>query len=545
MIFFKKKYTQPEEIDDSFDYDKDKFTEFSNNHKIETLRFVTDICRKNNLEYFCFGRLLEGCVHYGEFGKPNGVWDIGLLRNDYEKLYKILDNPAISLPENVYFQKYYDEDEKLPYEIIRLNYDDIYIEGEYERECRFSVMISPFDKVPEQFDLQNSYKRRTRRANNLYHSLVKIFLNSNQLLKYKIIKPLISIVCKPVWAYHFLIKKATEFADAESNVYGRSVFKKTAYLTKDQIFPTVERDFYDFKLACPNDITSWTEVQTPELRHQINSIQKADLKLLEEFDRICGELGIGYFICGGTMLGQIRHGGFIPWDDDIDVALLRKDYDRFITECGAYLNTETFFLQTRESDPEIPYLFSKIRMNNTEYITKYNERRNFHKGICLDLFPFDAVPDDEEQRTRFVKKVIKYSKKHNKVVNIAGPEPIYDYPPKNFEDWFFRQFGKVHRWIYKQIPLALTQKRYIKAATKYNNRLGSPGFTTVASFVPTYTFIALDDLLPYRDVQFENQHAKIPNKAEVFLEMQYGDYMELPPQHKQIGHGLIGWSLDN
>lgn len=544
MIFFKKKVEVDEElIEELPEKDKEQFAKFANAHKIDTLRFVTELCKKNGLQYFCFGRLLEGCVHYGEFGFPSGAWDIALLRDDYNKLYDLIEKTE--LPENVYFKKYYDEKQKLPCEIIKLNYDDIYVQDGIEYPCKFSVIISPFDKVPEQFDLQNSFKRRTRRANNLYHSIVKIYLNEAETLKNKLLKPLVAIFANPKLVYKFLIRKATEFSDCDSELYGRGVWKKSTFLEKSQIFPTVARKFYDFTLECPNDISAWTAISTPELQNQIESIQQADLELLEAFDKICKKLNIGYFVCGGTMLGQIRHGGFIPWDDDIDVGLLRADYDKFVAECEKYLDKEKFFLQTRESDPEIPYLFSKIRLNNSTYITKYNERRNYHKGICLDLFPFDVVPDDEEKRIKFIKHVIKQSKKHNKVVNIAGPEPEYDYGPKNFADWFFRWFGKIHRWVYKLIPLSRTQNRYIKAATKYNKYYGKPGYTTVASFVPTYTFIAIDDLLPYREVKFENLTTYIPNKAEVFLEMQYGDYMELPPKHKQIGHGLIGWSLDN
>lgn len=523
--------------------DQHKYTEFSNARKIDAMRTVAKLFKENNINYFCYGRLLEGCIHYGEFGEPSGAWDLAVLREEYDKAYSVLENAEY--PENVYFSKYYDDKKKLPREIIKINYDDTYVEGDIEIPCMFSVVISPFDKIPEEFDLQNSYKRRTRRANGWYHSLINMCLNYDGSTKNKILWPIVSFFVRPKWVYKFLVKKATEFSDIDSNLYGRSVYHKSKYIYKDQIFPVVFRKFYDYEIACPNDITNWTEIMTDELKQQIDTIQKADLQLLAEFDRICKKIGIGYFVCGGTMLGQVRHGGFIPWDDDIDVALLRKDYDIFLRECNMYLDKELFFLQTRESDPEIPYLFSKLRLNNSTYLTKYNERRNFHKGICLDLFPFDVVPDDEVKRIKFANQVLKRSRKHNKIVNIAGPEPEYEYGPKNFEDRFYRWFGRVHRRIYKHLSLDITQKRYLKVATKYNKYFNKPGYTTVASFVPTYTFISIDDLLPYRDVKFENIDAKIPHRAEVFLEMQYGDYMSLPPKHQQIGHGLIGWSLDN
>ena len=543
MVFFKKsKEVDEEEINPLLLCDKERFSEFSNQNKVDMLKAVIGILEENNIKYFAFGRILEGCVHYGEFGFPNGPWDLAVFREDYDKVDSLFCDAVF--PKGVFYDKYYDDERRIRKEIIKIRRDKVYKEGDIEVECRFYINISPFDKIPEEFDLQNSLKRRTRRANAFYKKYVNVCTTENPTIKDKVKKAMYTCLFSPERAYKMLTAKATAFSYIETNLYGRVQFKKSAFVTGEQILPVVKRPFYDFELACPADYTTWTDVMNDDLKNQIDTIQKADLLLLETFDKICRKLDIGYFICGGTMLGQVRHGGFIPWDDDIDVALLRKDYDRFIKE-GAPLLDDRFFMQTRESDPEIPYLFSKIRLNNSTYLTKYNERRNLHKGICLDLFPFDVVPDDLEKREKFVSKVIKRSKKHNKVVNIAGPEPEYDHKPVNLTDWYFRWFGRIHRFVYKLIPLTITQRRYIKLATKYNDKLGEPGYTTVASFVPSYTFISLDDLLPYRDVDFENIKTKIPNRAEVFLEMQYGDYMELPPQHKQIGHGLIGWSLDN
>ncbi|MBR3289544.1 MAG: LicD family protein, partial [Clostridia bacterium] len=323
----------------------------------------------------------------------------------------------------------------------------------------------------------------------------------------------------------------------------RTVFRKSEVVWYDQIFPVKRMPFNGMMLSCPNDYSPWTEKFTPELTKQIKSIQKVDLILLREFDRVCRKLNIGYFICGGSMLGYVRHGGFIPWDDDIDVGMLRADYDRFLKEGGALLD-DRFFLQTRESDPKIPYLFSKIRMNNTEYITEYNEFRDFHKGICLDLFPFDALPNDEQEQKEFLAKVYSRVRKHNLACNKQIAEPVYDTPPKTFEDWFYRNLAKVHRMMWRMVSIKRTQKRYLKVATKYNAKAEQLGLNTVASFVPTYTFIDKDLLLPYQDIEFEGVPAKIPRCPEKFLEMQYSDFMQLPPLHQQLGHDLIRWSAD-
>jgi hypothetical protein len=121
-------------------------------------------------------------------------------------------------------------------------------------------------------------------------------------------------------------------------------------------------------------------------------------------------------------------------------------------------------------------------------------------------------------------------------------EPEYDTPPRDFEERWFRLFGRVHRWVFWHIPLTWTQAWYTRLATKYNARAEVEQLHGVASFVPSYTHIRLDDLLPYRDVQFEDIVVMAPQRPEVFLKMQYGDYKKLPPLHMRIGHALLRWS---
>ena len=101
--------------------------------------------------------------------------------------------------------------------------------------------------------------------------------------------------------------------------------------------------------------------------------QKALMVLLQEFDRVCRELEIPYILFAGSLLGAVRHQGFIPWDDDIDVMMLRKDYDRFMKEADRVLDQEKFFLQ-KEFSEHWPMFFSKLRMNNTACLEKYQPK---------------------------------------------------------------------------------------------------------------------------------------------------------------------------
>ena len=136
-------------------------------------------------------------------------------------------------------------------------------------------------------------------------------------------------------------------------------------------------------------------MKTDELMHQsgeqatLKEHQQALLLLLKEFDRVCRQLQIPYFLFAGTLLGAVRHEGFIPWDDDLDVIMLREDYRRFLREAPAVLDSGTFYLQSEFSE-HWPMFFSKLRLNGTTCLEKYHPRDpQIHQGVYMDIFPCD------------------------------------------------------------------------------------------------------------------------------------------------------------
>lgn len=507
--------------------------------KGELLKDFDRLCREHGVEYFVFGDLLRGCIHYADFipEKASKPTDIGLIRPEYDKLMAILPEEAekygILLDNNLKNGN--------PRLTVQLGRNMIFDTPEIHVKKTVWLLLSPFDRVPTPRDYQYGFYRKMSRLNTRYR--IQSGMNGAKTVGQMLAKKWYGRFGGAEKRYKKLIETSTKYDDRKDfTTYVRVQDKKSARIREEQIYPLKRMPFRDFTVPVPNDFSPWTVIMDDKLKFQISSIQKVDLEILAEFDRICKKLGIGYFVCGGTMLGYVRGGGFIPWDDDIDVGMLRADYDRFLQEGGKELS-DKFFLQTRESDPKIPYLFSKIRMNKTEYITEYNEKRNFHKGICLDLFPFDYIPNDEADQIKFKNEVLAKAKIHNTISNMCIPEPE-DGRILNGEDLWARITHKCSRLRYRMKSMKRSQKNYLKVATRYNSCHEELGLTTVASFVPGYTFIKLEDLLPYRDVIFEGVPARIPNKAEVFLTMQYGDFMELPAKHQQIGHPLIRWSVD-
>ncbi|MGN0346901.1 MAG: phosphorylcholine transferase LicD [Lachnospiraceae bacterium] len=118
----------------------------------------------------------------------------------------------------------------------------------------------------------------------------------------------------------------------------------------------------------------------------------AELRILEEFDRICRENDLSYFIDYGTLLGAVRHGGFIPWDDDIDVSMLRDDYMR-LCELAKTVVKEPFFFQNSDTD-NLVMSFSKLRDERTAAI-EFWDNAAAHQGIFIDIFPMDDVPEPD------------------------------------------------------------------------------------------------------------------------------------------------------
>lgn len=115
--------------------------------------------------------------------------------------------------------------------------------------------------------------------------------------------------------------------------------------------------------------------------------------MLKDFDDVCQRHGIPYQLFSGTALGAVRHHGFIPWDDDIDVVMLREDYERFFDKAAKDFDSEKYYVQ-REFTEHWPMFFSKLRLNGTTYIEKYHSHdAKIHQGVYIDIFPCDNLAD--------------------------------------------------------------------------------------------------------------------------------------------------------
>lgn len=516
-----------------------------NKTRADILKILDDICTKNNLRYFAFRDLLVGAVHYNDF-IPNGLkskTEIGLMRKEYNKLCEILYKEADKLDLQL-IDRYPSGAKALNLTVARtvtIEQEDAVITD------LAAVEISAFDFLPDSEAEQKMYLRKVANLREKYNKMVDLTPPGTTvpMSLRKVFNlfwgTLIYGTKNPKKTYHKLYSAVEKYQNTK--YITRLIPRRSVMIAYDDVFPTQRIKVNHAEINIPKVYNKWTVEINDQLMEQTRTIQKIDLVLLKEFDRVCREIGVGYFVCGGTMLGYMRHNGFIPWDDDIDVGMLRADYNKFIKEGGKYLG-EDFFLQTRKSDPKIPYLFSKIRLNGTSYITNYNEKRDFHKGICLDLFPFDYIPNSLNERQRFKNKVKFWANIHHKVINRHKEKVIYDSKPKTFYEWWARTYNEIRRRIVHLVPLKLTQRLYIKKATTYNSKAEEMGLTTVASFLPTYTYADVKDMIPYQDIDFEGVKVMALKDMDKFLTMQYKNYMQLPLLHQRVGHDLVSWHVD-
>ena len=249
--------------------------------------------------------------------------------------------------------------------------------------------------------------------------------------------------------------------------------------------------------------------------------QKALLTLLNEFDRVCNVLNIPYVLFAGTMLGAVRHKGFIPWDDDLDVLMLRSDYERFLNEADTVIDKERFYLQKEFSD-HWPMFFSKLRINQTTCLEKYHPKDSkCHQGIYMDIFPCDYARNSE-----FERKMQFWASK----VVIAKSLSQRGYETKSIKKKMFMAVCRFlprkpfWRYVAKSKKEGETVHTFFSSAKDYSKN------------VFPYTYIT-----ERMNVQFEGKNYPIPTNYHQLLSMMYGDYMVLPSfdERKTKKHAII------
>lgn len=262
--------------------------------------------------------------------------------------------------------------------------------------------------------------------------------------------------------------------------------------------------------------------------YRLNAIKKTQLELLKEVIRICEENDISYCAFYGTLLGTVRHKGYVPWDDDMDIAMPRVDYDKFM-EVAPHCLPGFYFLQTPESDPECFYGgYAKLRDNRTTGIEERNRGHNCNQGIWIDIFPLDEVLLDEAQRKIQYKKITHYQRLLMK----------QSYPERRI----LCELSKEEEGCYGKMAQIFSRKEICEALHDTLVNFGGEVSTKIAVLTRYWgnqeriEYDALDFEFLIK-AKFEDTEICIPCGYENILRLDYGiNYMVYPKKEERIPH---------
>lgn len=264
-------------------------------------------------------------------------------------------------------------------------------------------------------------------------------------------------------------------------------------------------------------------------KETLRKVQLVQLEILKEVDRVCKENDIEYWLDSGTLLGAVRHKGFIPWDDDLDIAMLRVDYDKFLNIAQDKLGVN-YQIQHWNLDPEYPLPWAKIRKKNTVF-TEYQFRNSkAMNGIYIDIFPFDTYGAEPQKQG--------YPLKFFKLAMLKKC---------NIRTWDEFEYLNLKKFI-THAPIRLASnfitKKYIKnkyyeIATMYNNNdtgfYFPQGIENYGDVVYSKEIIA-----PKIDIRFEDGLFPAPIGYDKYLKILYGNYMQLPPiEERENRHKIV------
>lgn len=271
---------------------------------------------------------------------------------------------------------------------------------------------------------------------------------------------------------------------------------------------------------------NYKDIYTEE---ELAGLQKVETEMLEYLDKFCDENEIEYFIIGGTALGAVRHGGFIPWDDDIDVGMTRPNYEKFI-KVGKEKIKAPYFMSCRETESNTPFPYIKLRLDNSRYIEYSNRNIKMHQGIYIDIFPYDNAPDDPKAHEEWFSELQKLVKLY-----VLRMTPGYSSKPENFTMYLKAIYSKLRYFALHLIPSGYIFNKLESLMTKYNDQ---PTKAIETAFVPTpYTsYGTRENMLPPKEVKFGTITVKGPRNMDAYLTSEYGDYMTFPPEEQRYGH---------
>ncbi len=257
----------------------------------------------------------------------------------------------------------------------------------------------------------------------------------------------------------------------------------------------------------------------------LREVQLASLAILKRIDAICRAEGIRYWVMYGTLIGAIRHHGFIPWDDDLDIAMPRPDYERFLAYFAEHSDELRPLVALRgDGSPTLPFLITRVSDTTYRMVGEYGDEVP-DLGAFVDVYPMDGAGDTLEGARKHKVECMKASHKYLQ----AG-----DFSYNNRENGALkRTFKKIHSTMLGDAS------KWANRVVEMSKKLSFDESTFVACLEWDW---ALEEIYPSKlfskvdDVTFEDMKVSVPVGYDEILTADYGDYMQLPPEPERVGH---------
>ena len=263
----------------------------------------------------------------------------------------------------------------------------------------------------------------------------------------------------------------------------------------------------------------------------LKNLKKIQLEILDEVALFCKKNNINYWIDCGTLLGAIRHKGYIPWDDDIDVGMLREDYDKFMELFNK--NNDKYKFYSIENNKKFNYPYGKV-LDTSTVLYEPDEKHGKKLWVNIDIFVYDNAPENIKQQKKMFKK--------RDIYNIFNSVKVSPYATSR-KGGFTNIVRYPCHYILKLLPVGFFSKKIINNSKEYMNNETK----YVGNFTSYKKLVADREIFKsFVEVDFEGKKYKAPIGYDKWLTLFYGDYMKLPPKEKQVStHKFVAYKLNN
>ncbi len=280
--------------------------------------------------------------------------------------------------------------------------------------------------------------------------------------------------------------------------------------------------------------------QNSELLYELDDagrvkLQSCLMEIYSDIESVCKKHNLTVMLAYGSVLGAIRHKGFIPWDDDMDVMMPRKDYEQFVKIFKEELS-EDYVLYAPTSEEGVTNRFAKVIKKGTKMVDVYNVNTSFEKGIFVDIFPIDTV-----SKSKIVRKI------KGRFADLLGFIGASVYM-KKYDNRLTREFMESTekskrnyriRLIIGSVFSFFTYERWYRIFDKFVSKEEKSEY--YSGLTASYCAPVMDKsiLFPPIEAEFEGRKVMVPHNVDIYLKIYYGDYMKIPPVEKRERHYFV------